>query len=554
MGGSNNETGGKKKIVSVHWFRHGLRLHDNPALLESLRNADEFYAIFIFDGEVAGTAKAGYPRMNFLVECLQDLDANLRKVGTRLFVLYGQPEKVFHNLFQEWGVNRVTFEQDPEPVWQERDAKVRAICNSAGVQYVEMVSHTLWEPQLIISANGGSPPLTYEMFCQVKKMVDQPPRPCPLPDFSGIKLPDPKTPNAKFHVPTCEELGVYPESEQQKNPLSGYKGGESRALELLAERIGKEQQAFKQGRYMPNQSNPDLTGLPMSLSPHLRFGTVSVRRFYWAIRQAYMEVNNCEEVPDSITGQLIWREYFYCMSVNNPKYNVMKDNPICLDIDWYYNQEQLDRWARGQTGYPWIDACMRQLRDEGWVHHVCRQSVACFLTRGDLWIDWELGLAMFDKYLLDADWSVNAGNWMWVSSSAFEKVLQCPRCICPVYYGRRMDPTGDYVRRYVPEVKNLPLLYQFEPWNAPKDVQEKAGCVVGRDYPPPMVDHKQASKMCRAKMEKIKNKCRDIPHIAPSNAEEVRTFIWMDSKEMAESTTQCQQHGFHRAMKANLGP
>ncbi|KAL8561485.1 hypothetical protein ACOMHN_011167 [Nucella lapillus] len=521
---------GKRKIVAVHWFRHGLRLHDNPALLESLKNADEFYPIFIFDGAVAGTCNVGYPRMQFLLECLRDLDESFRKVGTRLFVLHGMPEKVFPKLFQEWGVNRVTFEQDPEPVWQERDSKVKAICKVSQVEWIEKVSHTLWEPTLIIDANGGSPPLTYEMFCQVTRIVGQPPQPCPDPDFSSVSLPEgSKQDPDQYNVPSCEDMGVHAESDRQKSPISGYKGGEFRALQLLTDRIEKERKAFEKGQCLPNQINPNLVGSPMSLSPHLRFGSLSIRHFYWAISQAFKEVCRTEEVPYSVTGQLIWREYFYCMSVNNPRYNRMEGNPICLDIDWYRDQEQFELWSKGQTGYPWIDACMRQLKDEGWIHHVCRQSVSCFLTRGDLWIDWQLGLEVFDRYLVDADWSVCAGNWMWVSSSAFEKVMQCPRCMCPVRYGRRMDPKGEYVRRYVPELKKMPLLYLFEPWRAPVDVQKTAGCVVGRDYPAPMVEHKQASALCMAKMEKIKSKCKDIPHIAPSSVEEVRMFIWMDN-------------------------
>ncbi|XP_076439549.1 cryptochrome-1-like [Babylonia areolata] len=543
---------GSEKIVAVHWFRHGLRLHDNPALLESLKNADEFYPVFIFDGAVAGTAHVGYPRMRFLLECLKDLDESFRKNGSRLFVLHGMPEKVFPKLFQEWGVNRVTFEQDPEPVWQDRDNKVKAICKSYNVECIEKVSHTLWEPAIIIDANGGSPPLTYEMFCQVTRIVGQPPQPCPDPDFSGVSLPGSKGDGDQYKVPTCEDLGVNAESNRQKSPISGYTGGELRALQLLTDRIKKERKAFEKGQCLPNQINPDLVGSPMSLSPHLRFGSLSIRRFYWSIRQAFKEVCRTDEVPNSITGQLIWREYFYCMSVNNPLYNRMEGNPICLDIDWYRDQEHLELWTKGRTGYPWIDACMRQLKDEGWIHHVCRQSVSCFLTRGDLWIDWQLGLEVFDKYLVDADWSVCAGNWMWVSSSAFEKVLQCPRCICPVRYGRRMDPKGDYVRRYVPELKDMPLLYLFEPWKAPVEVQRKAGCIVGQDYPAPMVDHKQASTLCMAKMEKIKSKCKDIPHIAPSSEEEVRTFIWMDTKDMEESTKLCQQHGYHNAHKVSM--
>ncbi|WAQ94843.1 CRY1-like protein, partial [Mya arenaria] len=164
------------------------------------------------------------------------------------------------------------------------------------------------------------------------------------------------------------------------------------------------------------------------------------------------------------------------MSVNNINYDKMDSNPICLNIPWYEDKDRLKKWEQGETGYPWVDTIMKQLKNEGWIHYVCRLATSTFLTRRDLWLSWEDGLkvAVFDKYLLDADWSVCAGNWMWMSSSAFEKILQ----------------------RYLPILKNMPICYLFEPWKAPKAVQEKAGCVIGVDYPKPMVDHAKASKDC----------------------------------------------------------
>ncbi|XP_013394032.2 cryptochrome-1-like, partial [Lingula anatina] len=184
----------------------------------------------------------------------------------------------------------------------------------------------------------------------------------------------------------------------------------------------------------------------------------------------------------------------------------------------------------GQTGYPWIDACMRQLVQEGWLHQVGRHAVSVFLTRGDAWQHWEMGLKVFFKYLLDADWSVCAGNWMWVSSSAFEKCLDCPKCFHPVRYGQRMDPVGDYVRRYVPELSQFPLRYLFHPWRAPLEVQKKAGCIIGKDYPAPIVDHAEAAMKNGERMSLVREKYAklpDIPHVKPSNDEEVWRIAWL---------------------------
>uniref|UniRef100_A0A182Z9F6 Cryptochrome-1 n=1 Tax=Biomphalaria glabrata TaxID=6526 RepID=A0A182Z9F6_BIOGL len=517
----------KKNHVTIHWFRHGLRLHDNPALLDGLEDCVEFYPIFIFDGNVAGISTAAFPRMQFLLETLQDLDENLKSHGSRLYSFQGDPVEIFKKLIEEWGVTRITFEQDPEPVWQDRDTRVKNMCLELEIECIERVSHTLWDPQQIIKENGGTPPLTYAMFCQVADIVGPPPKPREDPNFTGISLPVSEHHDEKYRLPTLAELGVEAECEKQASPYCHYLGGESKAMKLLSIRLEKERKAFSLNQSLPNQLFPELSGMPMSLSPHLRFGSMSIRKFYWLLREAYAEVHPNAHIPSSITGQLIWREYFYCMSVNNPNYNRMVGNPICLKIDWYDNDNHLKAWKMGMTGYPWIDACMRQLLQEGWIHQVCRHATACFLTRGDLWIDWVKGLQVFDRYLLDADWSVCAGNWMWVSSSAFEKVLQCPKCICPVRYGRRMDPKGEYVRRYVPELKDMPLQYLFEPWKAPLKVQEEAKCIIGEDYPLPIVNHKTASRDCQSRMEIIKSKFKDVPHIRPANEDEVYTSMWV---------------------------
>jgi cryptochrome len=139
----------------------------------------------------------------------------------------------------------------------------------------------------------------------------------------------------------------------------------------------------------------------------------------------------------------------------------------------------LEKWKTGQTGYPFIDAGMRQLLQEGWIHHTVRNAVAVFLTRGDLWLNWEKGGTHFYNNLVDSDWAVNAGNWMWVSSSAFERVLNCSICIDSVMYGKRLEPSGDYIRRYVPELANFEFEHIHEPWKASLEVQRGANCILG---------------------------------------------------------------------------
>lgn len=253
--------------------------------------------------------------------------------------------------------------------------------------------------------------------------------------------------------------------------------------------------------------------------------------------------------PVSLVGQLYWREFFYLNGHAVPNFDRMQGNPICRQVPWRRDgDEETERllcaWEEARTGYPFIDAVMvrcggkeggrwwgcvgwgrghggravpsareqtstlsapvttrtqTQLRAEGWIHHLARHAVACFLTRGDLWVSWERGAKVFDRLLLDADWSINQGNWLWLSASAF--FHQYFRVYSPVSFGRKTDPKGAYIRKWVPVLRNFPAKFIYEPWKAPLLAQQAAGCMVGKDYPLPIVDHDQA---CKANMAKMK--------------------------------------------------
>jgi cryptochrome len=151
------------------------------------------------------------------------------------------------------------------------------------------------------------------------------------------------------------------------------------------------------------------------------------------------------------------------------------------------------------TGFPFIDAIMRQLRKEGWIHHLARHAVACFLTRGDLWCHWEDGQKVFEEYLLDADYALNAGNWMWLSASAF--FHQYYRVYSPIAFGKKTDPEGKFIKKYVPELKNYPSFLIFEPWKATAEQQKKFNCIIGKDYPMRIVDHDVVMKENLQKMK-----------------------------------------------------
>ncbi|XP_061533381.1 cryptochrome-2 [Phycodurus eques] len=485
-------------VNSVHWFRKCLRLHDNPALQEALNEADTVRCVYILDPWFAGAANVGINRWRFLLEALQDLDCSLKKLNSRLFVVRGQPAEVFPRLFKEWKMTRLTFEYDPEPYGKEKDSAIIKMAQEFGVETIVRNSHTLYNLDRIIEINNNSAPLTFKRFQTIVSRLELPRRPLPSinqkqMDKCHTKITD--NHDQHYSIPSLEELGFRTEGL----PPAVWRGGESEALDRLNKHLDKK--VWVAHFEHPRGNMCSLYASPTGLSPYLRFGCLSCRVLYYNLRELYMKLRKRCSPPLSLFGQLLWREFFYTAATNNPNFDRMDGNPICVQIPWDQNPEALAKWAEGRTGYPWIDAIMTQLREEGWIHHLARHAVACFLTRGDLWISWESGMKVFEELLLDADWSVNAGSWMWLSCSAFFQ--QFFHCYCPVGFGRRTDPTGDYIRRYIPILKDYPNRYIYEPWNAPESVQKAANCMVGVDYPKPMINHAESSRLNIERMKQV---------------------------------------------------
>ncbi|XP_061227805.1 cryptochrome-1 isoform X1 [Neopsephotus bourkii] len=485
-------------VNAVHWFRKGLRLHDNPALRECIHGADTVRCVYILDPWFAGSSNVGINRWRFLLQCLEDLDANLRKLNSRLFVIRGQPADVFPRLFKEWNIAKLSIEYDSEPFGKERDAAIKKLASEAGVEVIVRISHTLYDLDKIIELNGGQPPLTYKRFQTLISRME--PLEMPVETITPEVMEKCTTPvsddhDEKYGVPSLEELGF----DTDGLPSAVWPGGETEALTRLERHL--ERKAWVANFERPRMNANSLLASPTGLSPYLRFGCLSCRLFYFKLTDLYKKVKKNSSPPLSLYGQLLWREFFYTAATNNPRFDKMEGNPICVQIPWDKNPEALAKWAEGRTGFPWIDAIMTQLRQEGWIHHLARHAVACFLTRGDLWISWEEGMKVFEELLLDADWSVNAGSWMWLSCSSFFQ--QFFHCYCPVGFGRRTDPNGDYIRRYLPVLRGFPAKYIYDPWNAPESIQKAAKCIIGVNYPKPMVNHAEASRLNIERMKQI---------------------------------------------------
>ncbi|PIA65488.1 hypothetical protein AQUCO_00100768v1 [Aquilegia coerulea] len=484
---------------SLVWFRKGLRIHDNPALEHARKDSKHLYPVFVLDPHYLqpdpiafspGSSRAGLNRIKFFLESLVDLDSNLQKLGSKLLVFKGEPVQVLIRLLKQWDVKKLCFEFDTEPYYQSLDKIIKDYASSAGIEVFSPVSHTLFNPADIIQKNAGRPPLTYQSFLKLAGT----PSP-PLTSTSSFLPPVGVTGDYEIlNVPTIEELGYGDISQEEFTP---FKGGESEALKRLRESLNDKEwvASFEKPKGDPSAFLKPATTV---LSPYLKFGCLSSRYFYQCVQDVYKNVKKHTSPPVSLNGQLLWRDFYYTVSYGTPNFDQMKDNKICKQIPWDDNDELLIAWREARTGYPWIDAIMVQLRQWGWMHHLARHSVACFLTRGDLFVHWEKGRDVFDRLLIDSDWAINNGNWMWLSCSSF--FYQYNRIYSPISFGKKYDPNGAYIRHFLPVLKDMPKEYIYEPWTAPISVQSKAKCLIGRDYPKPVVDHAFASKDCKRKM------------------------------------------------------
>ncbi|XP_041976072.1 cryptochrome-1 [Aricia agestis] len=481
-----------QEATVVHWFRLDLRLHDNLALRNAINEAEnrkqKLRPVYVIDPEIK--SRAGENRIRFLIQSLQNLDQNLRKINTRLYVVKSNNIDCLTTLFEKWNVRFVTMQVDIDQDVRKQEEIVEDYCNEKDIFIVKRVQHTVYDFNSVLKKNNGSIPMTYQKFLslvndiQVKEVIHitkQVPNECKAPDFDS----------EDFSIPTLCELGI----EESTLTECKYPGGETEGLKRLDTYMAKKQWvcSFEKPNSSPNSIEPSTT----VLSPYISHGCLSAKLFYHKLKEVESGMKHTMP-PVSLMGQLMWREFYYTAGAGTKNFDKMVGNAVCTQIPWGKNEAHLKAWAGGKTGYPFVDAIMRQLKQEGWIHHLARHMVACFLTRGDLWVSWEEGAKVFEYLLLDYDWSLNAGNWMWLSASAF--FYKYFRVYSPVAFGKKTDKTGLYIRKYVPELKKYPTEFIYEPWKAPKSVQRTAGCIIGEGYPNRIVDHDTIHKENLQKM------------------------------------------------------
>lgn len=547
----------------IYWFRTDLRLHDSPALQAALDLKPEaFYPIWCWDSHYVFHARVGPNRWQFLLDCQRDVSTSITKLNakSKLFVLREPAVTLLPKLWKAWGITHLVFEKDTDAYGRERDEKVRRMAEEAGVEVIVRSGRTLWDSEEVVKRNNGKPTMSLGQLQAAGAKVGEIERPIEapktLPNPGEMKLEEleQKRPGGKedinahhrddeeksyssglagpqgdFSPPAFEELGLKPAT-------TSIRGGESVILKRLENRIFSDEAyvgTFEKPNTSPAAFEPQSTLLT---SPYLHFGALSCRYLYHRSLDIVEERKKAKqpvsEPPTSLTGQLLFRDmYFAAQAALGWSFGQTYNNSHCRFIPWHLpskvdvetklvtggyeidddeKERWFQRWAHGKTGFPWIDAIMRQLRSEGWIHHLARHSVACFLTRGGCYVSWERGAEVFEELLVDHEAACNIGNWQWLSCTAF--YAQFYRCYSPVAFGKKWDPEGDYIRKYVPELKDVPKKFIYEPHKAPIADQKKAGVRIDGDgseeekdglklYPKPMFDFNVQRDICLAGMK-----------------------------------------------------
>ena len=450
-------------MTALIWFRRDLRVHDHPALREALEHHDEVVPVFCLDDRLLHGRHASGPRTQFLLEALADLDGSLRDRGGRLVIRRGAPEEEIPALAREAGAEDVYVTSDVGPFARERDARIGS---ADGLRLHARPGVTVVDDVGEVCTQDGSPYSVYSPFFRTWKEF---PRRGVLPAPRKVALPSGIDAGT---IPSLADLGLEQEVEE---PMTG---GESEARPRLAN--------FLRGPIEAYGTNHDALGEDKTsrLSPYLHIGCISAREVESRLPRG--------EGPSQFRRQLAWRDFYAHVLLANPQ-NAHHEYQERYrgTLRWPGDGDLLDAWREGRTGYPLVDAGMRQLRREGFMHNRARLVVASFLTK-ELGIDWREGERHFMRMLLDGDEANNNGNWQWVTSVGVDPQPYFRRIYNPARHMERFDPGGRYVRRFVPELERVPDRWLAEPWEMPEDVQRDCSCVIGEDYPEPVVDRRAA--------------------------------------------------------------
>jgi deoxyribodipyrimidine photo-lyase len=469
--------------TTIVWFRQDLRLHDNPALAAAAAKGPVI-PLYILDDANPGSAwrLGGASRwwLHHSLTALRD------KLGA-IVLLRGDPRELVPRLAAEAVAGAVVWNRCYEPYAVKRDTEVKALLGKSGVAVQSFNGSLLFEPWEIKTGAGGS----FKVYTPFLRACLGRDIPTPLPAPKRIEI-----------APTRDDgdrLDDWHLVPRRPNWAAGWddiwQPGEKGALARLDAFIAKGLAGYKEGRDRPDRANVS------RLSPHLHFGEIAPRSLWARIAHAAEDGAN-RQSAEKFRSELIWREFCYHLLYHFPKLAEENWHGEFDAYPWRDADADLAAWQHGRTGYPLVDAGMRELWQTGFMHNRVRMIAASFLIK-HLRIDWRRGEAWFWDTLVDADLANNAAGWQWVAGSGADASPYF-RIFNPVTQGRKFDPDGHYVRRFCPELARLPNAFIHAPFEAPPDVLAAAGIKLGETYPLPIVEHRTARQAALAGYQKVR--------------------------------------------------
>ncbi|MBM7844622.1 cryptochrome/photolyase family protein [Herpetosiphon giganteus] len=464
----------------ICWFRRDLRLADHRALHAAVvASAGEVIPVFIFDDAILHDGYVGAALTGVTLAMLAALDHDLRQLGSRLIVRHGQPLAELQTLVHETQASGVYWNRDYLPYAIKRDTAVKHWLRQEGLQAHSFHDSVLVEPEGLKTKGQQKPYLVFGSYvkrwselayAQAEQLVSAP-----------TKLVSPASDLSSLSIPQLADLGF---ELQQTLPTVGEAAAQQRLSQFFDRRRSLSVLKYDHARELPAEAGTS------QLSVDLRMGSISIRQCLQRAVDLLTEPLTAEQRQgvDTWIKELAWRDYYTQLIYHNPQMLKQSLDPRYDQIEWRNDPAEFNAWQQGQTGYPIVDAGQRQLNQTAWMHNRVRMISASFLVK-DLLIDWRWGERYFMQQLCDADPTANNGGWQWAAGSSGPSAQPYFRIFNPIAQSKKHDPQGTYIRRFVPELANVPDRYIHEPWTMPQTLQEHLGCVIGRDYPAPLVDH-----------------------------------------------------------------
>ncbi len=476
----------------IVWFRQDLRLADHSALASAARSGRPVVPVYVLDDEAPGEWKPGGASRWWLHTSLAELSSALEALGSRLILRQGATRDVLLALARECGAKAIHVTRSYEPHAVRTESDMKAACETAGIGLHRYPGSLLFEPETIRTKDGGP----FRVFTPFwKACLAAPEQQAPSPPPERIAAPS--------AWPACDVLENWKLQPQSPDWAGGLRAtwmpGEAGAKVRLSTFLDTALVDYATAR-----DRPDKPGTSM-LSPHLHFGEISPRQCWHAARHAAGRDPRLSSGAASFIREVGWREFSTHLLFRFPDITHAAFRADFAHFPWNTGKSvvhELGTWQRGATGYPIVDAGMRELWHTGYMHNRVRMIVASFLTK-HLRIHWQEGARWFWDTLVDADLANNSASWQWVAGSGADAAPYF-RIFNPVLQGQKFDPDGNYVQRWVPELMRLSAKHIHAPWLAPAEVLAGAGVRLGRTYPLPVVDHGQARAAALAAYDAMK--------------------------------------------------